>query len=531
MAITKMYLLNVPLENDYKNTLYFTSKAAQQQYFQSRIIKSYTDFSYQRKDRIVRIPEQYDNLYNINYVMYQNSNYSNKWFYAFVTNMEYINDGRTDLHIETDVIQTWLFDYVVKPSFIEREHVSDDTVGLNTIDEDLDIGQLICDREKKDETFHHASEWYWIVVACNYDPSNNTRYAGVGLYGEYPQGSMWFAFPIYPLASDTGINTLSDWIFDITDDGHPDDIQTMFAVPWSMINYSDVDETTHKLTNGKGNKINEIQTFVKSSWRSFSDFTPRNKKVYCYPYSFMRVTNNMGAYNDYKFEDFHTLDIEGESEVDEVNFNVIATPCQGVSGKLRPMDYQGIDRNEDESLQLGKFPTFSWASDGFTNWLTQNAINIGLDIAGGAAAAVGAGATGNVAGAVGSLSGMIGNTIGGLYKASMIPNTAKGNANAGDVSFNFNIISFKFLHMRPRKEQLQVIDDYFTMFGYKSNRVKTPNVAHRQRWWYTKTIDVNIDGSIPQIDLQKIKDCYNNGITFWRNAAEIQNYALSNNPI
>ena len=27
---------------------------------------------------------------------------------------------------------------------------------------------------------------------------------------------------------------------------------------------------------------------------------------------------------------------------------------------------------------------------------------------------------------------------------------------------------------------------------------------------------------------QKIKNCYNNGITYWRNAAEIQNYALGN---
>ena len=28
--------------------------------------------------------------------------------------------------------------------------------------------------------------------------------------------------------------------------------------------------------------------------------------------------------------------------------------------------------------------------------------------------------------------------------------------------------------------------------------------------------------------IQKIKNAYNNGITFWRNASEIQNYSLSN---
>ena len=66
------------------------------------------------------------------------------------------------------------------------------------------------------------------------------------------------------------------------------------------------------------------------------------------------------------------------------------------------------------------------------------------------------------------------------------------------------------------------------MFGYKVNIVKTPAKAHRSRYWYTKTIDVNIDGAIPSKDMQVIKDCYNRGITFWRNASEIQNYSLIN---
>ena len=139
--ISKVYLLDVPLENDYKNTLYFTNASSQQSYFQNNIVKSYTDFSYQRKDNIIRVPEQYDKVYNCNYVMYQNSYYSNKWFYAFITDIKYINDGMTEIKIETDVIQTWLFDYTVKSSFVEREHVSNDTVGLHTVPENVELGE------------------------------------------------------------------------------------------------------------------------------------------------------------------------------------------------------------------------------------------------------------------------------------------------------------------------------------------------------------------------------------------------------
>jgi len=82
--------------------------------------------------------------------------------------------------------------------------------------------------------------------------------------------------------------------------------------------------------------------------------------------------------------------------------------------------------------------------------------------------------------------------------------------------------------MTIKEEYAKIIDDYFSMFGYKINRVKVPNKAHRSRWWYTKTLNVNIDGAIPNKDMQKIKDCYNKGITFWRNPSEIQNYSLSN---
>ena len=163
--ITKVYLLDVPLENDYKNTLYFTSKANQQAYFQNNIVKSYTDFSYQRKDKLIRIPEIYDNLFNCNYVMYQNSNYSNKWFYAFITKMEYVNDGLTNVYIETDVMQTWAFDYDVKSSFVEREHVSDDTVGINTVPENVELGEYTSNGFERDNELNDLG--YMIQVTEN----------------------------------------------------------------------------------------------------------------------------------------------------------------------------------------------------------------------------------------------------------------------------------------------------------------------------------------------------------------------------
>ena len=66
----------------------------------------------------------FDDLIGYNYVMYQNTHYSNKWFYAFITGMEYLNDNTTKITIVTDPFQTWQFDITFKQCFVEREMIA-----------------------------------------------------------------------------------------------------------------------------------------------------------------------------------------------------------------------------------------------------------------------------------------------------------------------------------------------------------------------------------------------------------------------
>lgn len=84
-------------------------------------------------------------MINYNYCMYQNENYTNKWFYAFITNMQYVNDNMTEITIETDVFQTWQFNINYKKMFVEREHVNDDTIGLHTVPENVELGEYVID--------------------------------------------------------------------------------------------------------------------------------------------------------------------------------------------------------------------------------------------------------------------------------------------------------------------------------------------------------------------------------------------------
>ena len=83
--------------------------------------------------------------------------------------------------------------------------------------------------------------------------------------------------------------------------------------------------------------------------------------------------------------------------------------------------------------------------------------------------------------------------------------------------------------MSITEEYAKIIDKYFSMYGYKVNDVKTPNITGRTNWNYVKTIGCNIVGDVPQDDMQKIKDIFNNGVTLWHNPNTFLDYSQSNN--
>jgi len=525
--ITKVYLLDVPLESDYKNTFYFANASAQQSYFQSKIVASYnySDFTYQRKDHIIRIPTIYDNIYNCNYVMYQNSKYSNKWFYAFITKMEYINDGRTDIHIETDVIQTWLFDYTLKASFVEREHTNNDAIGNNTVPENLELGSYISCKLQPTKGFSLTSSDCCFVIAVS-ELILGLSYAT--FQSIIPMGLYYIG-----CTTQAGIR---DFIKAYDEAGKGDAINSVFVAPksffgnWRTItNDGDTFDGQFSLTLGYESKHTVEVTKVNYLG---NDYIPRNNKLLTFPYTFLQVSNNTGNIVNYNWENFNLLEVADEGKIE---FDVFGTITPGCSYRAIPINYNNILNDYDDGISLGKLPIGSWTSDVYTNWLTQNGVNIGLNVVSSGAqivAGVGMMATGGGAMAGASMiasGGMaIANTLSQVYQHSLIPDQVGGNANCGDVNYQFELIGLHFKRMSIKNEYARIIDGYFDMFGYKTNMVKVPNSNHRARWWYTKTIDVNIDGNIDNNDMQKIKNCYNNGITFWRNPSEIQNYSLSN---
>ena len=126
-------LKECPLDNTYTNTLWFADKEKQTNYFLGLVKKHFYRCSYQRQSKSIRLEVRYDDIYECNYLMYQNTGHGNKWFYAFITKIEYVNETTSEVFFEIDVMQTWMFDYTLKESFVEREHSETDNIGDNIV--------------------------------------------------------------------------------------------------------------------------------------------------------------------------------------------------------------------------------------------------------------------------------------------------------------------------------------------------------------------------------------------------------------
>lgn len=518
---TKIALLNVPLESDYKHTLFFKSPSEQLQYFDNRVIEWNENYSYQRKDNIIRYPAHYDYLCSkgVNYVMYQNQYDNKKWYFAFIKEKKYVNDTCTELHIETDRIQTFFFDYTLKTSFVEREHVDDDTVGRHIVEESLQIGEYVVNNHGKagytrDLNEDEVDNRFYIVIGVT-ELSNGTRAPGQ-LYNGIYSGIQYFAFPL------SDYNTKVKDFLSAYDIGKSDAIVCMFLAPHKLLD-------TYISANNVLPSVLPAREFVgildgtspifQAFERNMIDgYSPNNNKLLTYPYRYLLVSNNNGAETVYKYENWYTRTGPIGSVKTYVDPAFIIEGCltPGCSIRMVPIYYKGDQRCDVEGINMGKFPALNWTSDFFTNWLTQNAVNVGVQTIAGAASILDGGLMG------------IANVVGEVYKADLIPNQAKGNLNSGDVVTASNQNDFHFYDMCIKREFALIIDKYFDMFGYKISHVKIPLKNHRKRFWYTKTIDCNIDAGIDNEDLSVIKSCYNNGITFWRSSETIGDYSGDN---
>ena len=529
--ISKVYLMTVPLEDDMKNTLYFATSTAQHNYFNSMIGKTYTDVSYQSDTRTFRCKDEIDTIRQYNYIMYQNPAFSNKWFYGFVKKMLFVSTGYTDVVFEIDPLQTYMFDITVKPSFIEREHTNNDAVGSNLIPEGLEHGEYV----NNGEPVSFIGGKFYIINADKAPATNergepinqSTTYYSANVGGVPMSGNLF--------RCDNNTTLTNAFLTYSRMEGGIDHVKNVYVASTLTMDMDDfefgdcqLDEFVYYRYKGKSTPT--VRTLTTSAPTSLDGYVPRNNKLLSSPYQYLILSNNNGSSNILRYEYF--------SNRNSIEVKTKGIPVVGGSVIAYPKNYKNTSSNYTEGIVAGKLPTLSWSGDAFTNWLTQNAVNIRNNVVKDTIAlgvGIGAGVM------TGGITGLV--TLGGtammgvsnakemmteMYEHSIVPNSFSGNVNGGDVNTANGTNGIYLWKMSITSQFARTLDDFFDMYGYATHRVKTPNVAHRQNWWYTKTMNANIVGNVPNDEMNKIKDAYNNGLTFWRNPSNFLNYGVSN---
>ena len=532
----------IKLDKNYENVLSYSESSMVTLCRQASIYTGH-NYSFIGRDNKVQIACRYEDVIYANYMAFINPDYGNKWMFAWVTNIRYMNEDTTEISFKLDVFSTWYDRFTLNQAFIEREHVTDDTPGKNTVPEKLEYGDYIVNDILTPTAQDTYNDYYYILATSVFpliDTSSGTDKinggnVGGGIYNKIPCGLDYYAYN----RTENGIARLKRTIAAYDNSGLADAINSIFVVPqWTVT----VDwETGFDSIWGRVNESNSAITRMLeyngvsliSKPTTVDTYTPVNKKLLQFPYSYFIMSNGNGGNAIYKYEYFHIP--LNENYIEFVLSGAIA-PSSSVLLQPSYYKYSGVT-NSSEALIGAKLPIGSWSSDTYINWLTQNSLNHKVDLALGMAS-IGAGL---------AMSGESGSSAGGSYLAGgimKVANTmveiqnakdfmspqAKGNINCGDVNFALNLSTFIGYKMSIKKEWAERLDKYFSRFGYQVNDVKTPSLTSRTVFNFIKVggMDELVSGNIPANDLEEINAIFRKGVTIFHDYTKIGNYTISN---
>lgn len=554
----QIYLCKTPLESDYKNQLTFTSRANQTAYFASTVVKSYDNNTYIKKDGGIKIDCNAEEIRTCNYLFYRNTGFDNRIYYCFITSIEYISENSTLVKFETDCFQTWYFDLVYKPCFIEREHVSDDTVGLHTVPENLETGEYqIIDLRNSPmfETASPSTDFFICFCVSDYPNDAGAGTSMTSINGENQTVGGVFTglhfFAVRTLGAARNVIT----VYNESGETLADAIKNIFMIPRCLVNINmstgALETGGHPTTIASSSVGHGVSLYpIYDSYTSgeyqlqqpsvlAGNYTPKNNKLYTFPYSYFYVTNKAGEDVVFHWEDFPIVNLNN-NRARTCTYKKAMVGSASISAKLYFTNYKNYGEGGTYGTRLynygvnyAKVPVCAWSTDYYTNWLTQNGVNMNTSVltsvvSGAVSGGLYGGAIGAVVGGVTTGLIAVAGNLAKVHEASVIPDQSKGDLNTGDVMFAYTRNSISFYEMSIRPEYARIIDNFFTVYGYKVNVVKTPSITGRRYWNYVKTVDCNIEGDVPQEDLLIIRNIFNKGCTFWHDATNMYNYNLTN---
>lgn len=492
------------LNDNYDDTLYFSSESAKNSYFSNLTkLATATAMSYNREQRgFIRVELPMSTLISASYMRFKNTSFENKWFYAFINNVEYINNNCTQINFKIDPLMTWMGTFTLNQCFVERQHSTTDAVGDNIVEENLDIGDYVYNSISRT----HALGNYTIIIGASVGQDGESIAGGTMVNNIY-SGVVFHQFGT--------VEAANAFIDSLTDKAKSDAIVACVMCPSKFI--TDGESTTELFT-------------VPKNLQHLDGYFPKNNKLFTYPYNYLVVTNGQGNFATFRYEFW--------SDPTYCRFSLGGVASLQPCAVLSPDQYKnasGTIFNYAEKMEINNFPQCAFNIDQYKAFLAQNSSTITVD-------AVSTVTSGIVNTAIGTAMFGLGGIAAGVKAAENIAKTIafhndykkKPTQSNGVTTSEFAASrrekDFWFFKQTITSQYAKIVDDYFTMFGYAQHRCMTPNMNARPYWTYVKTMGCSVSGAIPADDASAIETIFNNGIRFWKNHNNIGNYSLNNSP-
>lgn len=552
-------LQNVDCDPSGNNVLSFASKQDETNYYIGKTKFNYPTCHVEGAHGYVGhiilpgTPEQY---YDCNYIMWNNSQFTDKWFYAYLNNIEPYANGASYGTYVIDMFRTWYWEHSLGQCLVARENVNDDTIGRWLLPENIEAGEYVC--ASSGDLLSSLDMTPKLVIVYSYSPAQEdddssetytvggqimdvagavtgaVQYNFLGLKPVFAGGVVCEG--IYQGARFLAMNcdsisdreTIDNYIQRLVGQGQISKILTMFMAPAFAVTHA---------TAIPVDTFSPFSVVVPAITRpaAFGSYTPKNKKLLTQQYNFLLINNNMGTQEEYGYEYF-----SGGSG----SFKAYAALSQSPTIRLMPINYKGVEENNLYQVDLSGFPlaSFSYSqlnNDTAANRWTKTVASASdvfgevMDVAGAAASAVSVNpkdiATGTVSAVreVGEVALNAAKSVAEYHDKRRIPNIVQGVAD-GNITFSMGKMTFNYYKMQIQPQFAKKVDDYLSAYGYRVDEFKQPNVSGRANWNYLQLVNPVIQGNLPYDAKQVLFQQYSRGIRIWHNPANFMNFTADN---
>lgn len=565
------FLKNNNLDNSYEHTIDFATIEDQNAFWKNELIDTMpAEITTSRLlyNAPLQIDKSYVDLLNINYMrVYQDGRY----WYFFIVDKNFINNNNTSITLELDVMQTFMFDYKLKESYVKQQH--EDRLSVNngvvtpiysTTKEDYYFGdkykEILDTKIKQPQTnlAPYSSDYlYFAVVTCS---KSFLSFTGEGIMAG---GLTTFVVPFIHVS-------IGDPVIELGSTGYYG--ETGIAPTLKELSQMAEDEQVKSI-----NIVPVFDSGVLSGATLVEDGVETTICTYRTPYPTRTVTlGNIGEFTvivptKSKYE--LSVLIDKESYIDDIpNINNIKDIKFETKLKTNPYYFYQLYRiNEDPFDILNEYledgPTFnlnfwstadgiirenayvpryklttsntyspdnmkivvnnaelSLSSNAWLNYFNNNKSTIQTGALVKGITATTSIATGLLTGGFGIATGLqsaIG-TASSILQDQMrysdikrAPDTVRNVGNGANWELQTGYMRYFLFRKEITDEYKNKLFNDFYRFGYNAQKFILPNTKSRYYFNYIKTIGVSLETNIDNIYSSKIAEIYDKGITFW----------------